>query len=62
MQNDEGIRAVREVRKLISTECGNNPVRLVDRYVAQQKQYEKRLIRPVAVQESAAGTDSSASR
>lgn len=39
MKNDEGIRAVREIRKLISAECGNDPVRLVDRYLARLKQY-----------------------
>lgn len=48
---DEGIRAVRDARKMISAECGNDPVRLVERYVAQQEHYRKQLIQHATAQQ-----------
>ena len=33
---DEGIRAVRDVRSKISAECANDPKRLVEHYVVEQ--------------------------
>ncbi len=48
--NDEGIQAVRDVRKKISAECANDPKRLVEHYVAEQERYRERLLRPVAAQ------------
>ena len=46
--DDEGIRAVREVRERISAEFGNDPEKLVEHYMEQQKQYRHRLLPPVA--------------
>ena len=48
--NDEGIQAVRDVRREISTECANDPKKLVDHYVAEQERYRERLLRPAAAQ------------
>ena len=52
--NDEGIRAVRDIREKISAECGHDPKRLVDRYLVEQEHYRKRLLQPVAAQSDAA--------
>ncbi len=46
---DEGIQAVRDVRKKISAECGNDPEKLVEHYMREQERYRDRLLRPVAV-------------
>ena len=56
--DDEGIRAVRDVRHKISTEFANDPKRLVDHYAAEQKRYRGRLLQPVAAQQgdATAGT------
>ena len=51
---DEGIRAVRDVRKAISAEFDDDPDRLVEHYIAQQERHRDRLLRPVAAQESEA--------
>lgn len=48
--NDEGLQAVRDIRKEISTQCANDPKKLVDHYVAEQERYRERLLRPVAAQ------------
>lgn len=45
---DEGIRAVREVRLKISSEFGNDPEKLVEHYMEQQKRYRDRLLPSVA--------------
>lgn len=50
---DEGIRAVREVREKISSEFGNDPEKLVEHYMEQQKRHRDRLLQPVAAQEDA---------
>lgn len=49
---DEGIRAVRDARKLISAECGNDPARLVDRYVGQQENYRNQLVQHGTAQQT----------
>jgi len=55
MQNeDEGIQAVRDVRKAISAEFGDDPERLVEHYIGQQELHRDRLIRPGAVREAGA--------
>ena len=59
---DEGIRAVRDVRMKISAECANNPKKLVEHYVAEQQRYRGRLLRPVAAQQSDAADDASRRR
>lgn len=48
MPDDEGLRAVRDVRAKISAECLNDPRRLVEHYVVEQGRYRDRLLRPVA--------------
>jgi len=45
---DEGIRTVRDVRKKISAEFGNDPQRLVEHYMAEQEKHRDRLLGPVA--------------
>lgn len=47
---DEGIRAVRDVRKRISAEFGNDPERLVEHYMREQERYRDRMLEPVTVQ------------
>lgn len=51
MSTDEGIRAVRKVRKKISAEFGNDPEKLVAHYIEQQKRHSDRLLGPVHTQE-----------
>lgn len=46
--DDEGIRAVRDVRKKISAEFDNDPRRLVEHYMAEQEKHRDRLLRPGA--------------
>jgi hypothetical protein len=43
---DEGIRAVRDVRKKISAEFDNDPQRLVEHYMAVQEKHRDRLLGP----------------
>ena len=57
--DDEGIQAVRDVRKEISAECENDPKKLVDHYVAVQERYRERLLRPVAAQQTGATDEAS---
>jgi hypothetical protein len=59
---DEGIRAVREVRERISAECGNDPEKLIEHYIAEQERYSDRLLRPVAAQQDGAADDASRRR
>ena len=49
--DDEGIRAVREVRERISAEFGNDPEKLVEHYMEQQERYRHRMLRPSAAQQ-----------
>lgn len=56
---DEGIRPVREVREKISAEFGNDPVQLVDHYLAEQERYRDRLLPRVAAQQADAADDAS---
>ena len=49
--DDEGIQAVRDVRKKISAECANDPRKLVEHYLAEQERYRERLLRPVPTQQ-----------
>ena len=59
---DEGIRPVREVREKISAEFGNDPVRLVDHYLAEQERYRDRLLPPVATGRTDAADDAARHR
>ena len=45
--DDEGIRAVRNVRKEISAEFDNDPQKLIEHYMAEQEKHQNRLLRPV---------------
>ncbi len=60
-KEDEGIRAVRDVRKAISAEFGNDPDRLVEHYLKEQERFRDRLLQPVPVPGSA-GNDASRRR
>jgi len=42
---DEGIRAVREVRPRISAQFDNDPQKLIEHYMAEQKKLRNRLLR-----------------
>lgn len=57
--DDEGIRAVRDVRVKISAEHANDPDRLVEHYLAEQERYRGRLLRVVAGQQGDAADDAS---
>ena len=59
---DEGIRAVREVREKISAEFNNDPEKLIEYYIEQQKQHRDRLLQPVAAQQDDAADDASRRR
>ncbi len=48
---DEGIRAVRDVRQKISAEFDNDPQRLVEHYMAEQEKHRDRLLRPGATRQ-----------
>jgi len=48
---DKGIRAVRDVRKKISTEFDNDPQKLVEHYIAEQEKHRDRLLRPATTQQ-----------
>jgi hypothetical protein len=56
---DEGIRAVREVREKISAEFAHDPEKLIAHYIEQQKRHRDRLLQPVAVQGGAAAASTS---
>jgi hypothetical protein len=60
-KEDEGIRAVRDVRKALSAEFGNDPDRLVEHYLKEQERLRDRLLQPVPVA-GAAGRDASRRR
>jgi hypothetical protein len=60
--DDEGIEVVRDVRKKISAEFANDPAKLVDHYLAEQKRYRARLLRPIAAQQGDAADDASRRR
>ena len=49
--DDEGIRAIRDIREKISTECGNDPKKLVAHYLAEQERYRERLLQTVPAQQ-----------
>lgn len=59
---DEGIRAIRDVRKRISEEYGNSPTKLVGHYVVQQESYGKRVRQSGATQQADAVNRLSADR
>ncbi len=59
---DEGIQAVRDIRRKISKEYANDPGKLIDHYLAEQEHYQERLLRPVAAQPADAAERPSASR
>lgn len=60
--DDEGIQAVRDVRKEISAEYANDPKRLVEHYVKEQERYRERLVGPVSAQRADAADRPSAGR
>ena len=55
--NDEGIRAVRDVREKISAEFDNDPQRLVEHYMAEQEKWRDRLLRPVVARRTDVRTE-----
>jgi len=59
---DEGIQAVRDVRKRISAEFGNDPEKLVEHYIMEQERYRDRMLQPVAAQQGDAAHDASRRR
>lgn len=56
---DEGIRAVREVREKISADFEHDPEKLVAHYIEQQKRHLDRLLQPIAVRKGGAAAASS---
>ena len=54
---DEGIRAVRDVRERISAEFHHDPEKLIEHYIEQQKQHRDRLLQPVVAPQTSAATD-----
>ena len=61
-EDDEGIRAVRQIREKISREFGNDPEKLVEHYILEQERFRERLLQPMttppddAENEAARGT------
>ena len=56
---DEGLRAMHDVREKISAECANDPRRLVEHYLVEQERFRARLLPPVAPQRGDAADDAS---
>ena len=48
---DEGIRAVRDIRTKISAEWSNDPKKIIEHYIVEQQRYRSRLLRPAAAQQ-----------
>ncbi len=42
--DDEGVRAVRDIRKRISAQLDHDPQELVEHYMAEQEKYRDRLL------------------
>ena len=51
-KEDEGIQAVRDVRKAISAEFDDDPDRLVEHYMLEQERHRDRLLRPGAARQA----------
>ncbi|MEW6744082.1 MAG: hypothetical protein AB1486_15120 [Planctomycetota bacterium] len=51
-KEDEGIRAVREVRKAISAEFGDDPEKLVEHYILEQERHRDRLLHSIAARQA----------
>ncbi|MBN2494694.1 MAG: hypothetical protein JXR96_08905, partial [Deltaproteobacteria bacterium] len=47
-KEDEGIRAVRDVRKAISADFDDDPEKLVAHYILEQERHRDRLLEPIA--------------
>ncbi len=60
--DDEGIRAVREVRRSISAEFGHDVTKLVEHYILEQQRYRERLLSSAAGQQGDARADDSRRR
>jgi len=43
-QDDPGVEEIREIRRRIFEECGNDPDRLFERHVEISKQFKERLV------------------
>ncbi|MFQ5664708.1 MAG: hypothetical protein ACE5HL_12865 [Terriglobia bacterium] len=61
-KDDEGIQAVRDVRKAISAEFDDDPDKLVEHYVVEQERHRDRLLRPIASRQADAKDRPSAGR
>ena len=61
-KEDEGIQAVRDVRKAISEEFDDDPEKLVEHYIAEQEQHHDRLLRSIAAQQADAADRPSTDR
>jgi hypothetical protein len=60
--DDEGIRALREVRHSISAEFGHDVTKLVTHYMLEQERYRERLLSSPAAKEGDAAADTSRRR
>jgi hypothetical protein len=61
-KEDEGIRAVRDVRKAISAEFDDDPEKLVEHYIVEQERHRDRLLRSIAAQQGDTADQPSAGR
>lgn len=61
-KEDEGIQAVRDVRKKISAEFDNDPEKLVEHYMMEQERYRDRLLEPLAARQGSQADDASRRR
>ncbi len=61
-KEDECIKAVRDVHKVIPEKFNDDPERLIEHYIAIQEQHRERLLRPVAAQQADATDQSSNDR
>jgi hypothetical protein len=60
--DDEGIRALREVRHSISAEFGHDVTKLVTHYMLEQERYRERLLSSPTAKEGDAAADTSRRR
>ena len=54
---DEGIRAVRDVRTVISAEFDDDPEKLIEHYIMVQERHQDHRLRSLAAQQGDAGGD-----
>lgn len=59
---DEGIQAVRDVRKAISAEFGNDPKRYIEHLRQEEERYRDRMLRPATSEQNRSDEGGNASR